>query len=132
MADGQALLPLPGEADQLVAMIQPKAHGLFQQQVPAGLEHVPRHFKVQVRRQNDVAQVQFLAGEHVTIIRVDAGLRVIAAGVGCRLFGARTDRGQGRVPDRRDRAGMMPAPCSIPDQSAAKLFHRGNHLSPTS
>ena len=108
---------------------QRQGHRLFQKQMPAGLERRPADFVVQIRRKHDVDDVELLAlGQHLPIIGIDAGLRIIVPGA---LLAGSAERAQMAVKfgavDRGDRPRMMGAPRAVADQTEterSRLRHR--------
>ena len=120
VADGQHPAPRPGERDQLVAVVDGEGHRLFEQQVPARLEHGPADLVVQVRRQHDVARRRVAASaSSLAVVGVDADARVVGGGVGAARLGAGGDGdqlgpgtlrrwpGRGGRPRPRSRSGRI-------------------------
>ena len=119
MADGQHSLALSGDGVQRLAMFHAQAHGLFQQQVPAGLEDRAGNLIVQVRRQHDHDRVEVRLRQQLPIVGEDVRGRMFRPGAlaGGRRPGRDGDQGGARVGD--DDAGVMAAPGAVTDQTAA-------------
>ena len=86
MPDGQAPLILLREGNQVVALIELQAHGLFEQHVAARFERRFGRFVVQVRRHHNVHRFQLFPLEHLAVIGVKRRAGVFRLGGGAGRF----------------------------------------------